>query len=122
MLTFTIQTIKILSAPRITYTSLSLHRPVALPPRLPIDFFLSPVSRPLPDDALCSELTIELWIDTFTAVIDVQALTALLTESGLMLVADPDGLSVRMIPALHHLFAPTLFFSRFETGRGWSST
>ena len=68
------------------------------------------------------ELTIELWIDAFTAVIDVQTFAALLTESGLMLVADPDGLPVWMISALHRLFAPTLFFSRFETGRGLSST
>jgi hypothetical protein len=71
---------------------------------------------------LRSELTIELWIDAFATVIDVQALATFLTESGFMFVADPDGLPVWMIFALHRFFTPTPFFSRFETGWGLSST
>jgi hypothetical protein len=125
MLPFTIETITIVSKPEL-YLSLSPRVTVSLSLRLPIPasfyLFLPPIPRPLPDHALRSELTIKLWIDAFTAVIDVQTLTALLTESGFMLVADPDGLPVWMIPALHRLFAPMLFFSRFETGRGLSST
>jgi hypothetical protein len=97
-------------------------RPIALPPRLGVDFLLSSIPRPFPDDALRSELAIELWIDAFTAVIDVQTFAALLTESRFMLVADPNGLPVWMVSALHRFFAPTLFFSPFATGRGWSST
>jgi len=96
--------------------------PVSLSPRRPIDFFLPPVPRLLPNNALRSELAIELWIDAFAAVIDVQALAALLAESDFMLLADPDGLPVWMISALHRLFTPTPFFSRFETGRGFSRT
>ena len=84
--------------------------------------FFSSVSRHLPDHALRSELTIEFWIDTFTAVIDVQTLAALLTESGFMFVADPNCLPPGMISALHRFFPPTPFFSRFDTGRGLSST
>ena len=97
-------------------------RLVSLLPCLPVDFFLPPVPRLLPNNALRSELAIELWIDAFAAVIDVQALAALLTESGLMLVTDPNGLAVWMISALHRSFTPTPFFSRFETGRGLSRT
>jgi hypothetical protein len=68
------------------------------------------------------ELTVELWIDAFTAVIDVQTLAALLTKSGFMFLADPNRFSVWVISALHRFFAPTPFLSRFETGRGLSST
>jgi hypothetical protein len=71
---------------------------------------------------LRSEFTIELWIDTFAAMIDIQALATLLTESGFMFVADPNCLPVRMNSAFHRFFAPTPFFSRFETGWGLSST
>ena len=84
--------------------------------------FLPPVPRHLPDEALCSELAIELRIDAFATMIDIQALATLLTESGFMLVTDPNGLPVRMISAHHRLFAPAPLVSRFETGRGLSST
>ncbi len=87
-----------------------------------LHLYLPSVPRHLPDNASCPELTIELWIDAFAAVIDIQALATLLTESGFMFVADPNGLPVRMISALHRLFARRPFFSRFETGRGLSST
>jgi hypothetical protein len=97
-------------------------RLVSLPARVSIDFFLPPVPRFLPYNALRSELAVELWINAFTAVIDVQTLAALLTESGFMLVADPNRLSVWVIPALHHFLTPVPFFSRFETGRGLSRT
>jgi hypothetical protein len=97
-------------------------RLVSLPPRVSIDFFLPPVLRFLPYNALRSELAVELWIDAFTAVLDVQTLAALLTESGFMLMADPDRLPVWVIPALHRFLTPMPFFSRFETGWGLSRT
>ena len=96
--------------------------PSPLSSRLRIDFSFSSVPRHLPDKALRSELAIELRIDAFTTIIDIQALATLLTESGFMLVTDPNGLPVRMISAHHRLFAPAPFVSRFETGRGLSST
>jgi len=55
-------------------------------------------------------------------VIDIQALAALLTKSSFMFLAAPNRFPVWMISALHRFFAPTPFFSRFETGRGLSST
>jgi len=64
-------------------------RPVSLSPRLLIDFLLPPVSRLLPNNTFGSEFAIELWVDAFTTMIDVQALATFLTESGFMLVADP---------------------------------
>jgi hypothetical protein len=89
---------------------------------LSIDFPFSSVPRHLPNNALSSELTIELRIDAFTAMINIQALATFLTESGFMFVADPHGPPVRMISAFHRFFCPVPFFSRFETGRGRSST
>jgi len=98
----------------------------AFSPRLRISaslyLFLPPVPRHLPNKALRSKLAIELRIDAFTAMIDIQALATLLTESGLMFVADPNGLPVRMISALHRFFVPAPVVRRFETGRGLSST
>ncbi len=128
-LTFTIQTITIRSETPITFISLtpcyrvakSLPLRVPLSPRLPIDFPLSPVPRSLPDDALGSELTIELRIDALAAVFYIQALTTLLAESGFMFVANPDGFPVRMVFAPHRFFVIP-FFIRFETGRGLSRT
>jgi hypothetical protein len=95
---------------------------IALSPRLLIDSFFSSVPRHLPDKALRSKLAIELWIDAFTAMIDAQALATLLTESGFMFVADPNGFPVRMVLALHRPLPPAPGFRRFETGRGLRST
>ena len=100
----------------------SLLLRVARSPRLPVDFSLPPVPRPLPDNALGSEFTIELRIDALAAVFYIQALTTLLTETGFMFVANPDGFPVRMILASHRFFSPVPFFIRFETGRGLSRT
>ena len=71
---------------------------------------------------MASELAVEFRVQAFTAVIDIQAFAALLTESGFMFVADPHRLPVRMMFALHCFFFPTPFFSRFVTGRGLSKT
>lgn len=87
-----------------------------------VHFPLPSVSRHLPNDALAPELAVEFRIDTFTTVIDVQALTAFLTEPGFMFVADANCLPVRVISAFHRFFSPPLFLSRLETGRGLSKT
>jgi hypothetical protein len=63
--------------------------------------FLSAVPRHLPNDALGSELAVKLWIDTLTAMIDVEAFTALLTGSGFVLLTDSNGITIFMMPALH---------------------
>ena len=91
-------------------------------PRPSIDLFLPSVSRFLPDDALGSELAVEFWIDAIAAMVNIEALAALLTESCLVFLAGPDCLSIRVISALHLFFAPSPFFNLFETGRGLSST
>lgn len=72
---------------------------------LRIDFFLPPVPRHLPDDTLGSELAVKFWINAFTAVIDIEALTTLLTEPCSMFLANRNRFSIRMISALH-LFIP----------------
>ncbi len=52
-----------------------------------------------------SEFTVELWIQTFTAVVNVETLTTLLTETCFMFLTDPDRLSVGMVSASHHFFS-----------------
>jgi hypothetical protein len=46
---------------------------------------------------LASELAVKLWVKALTAVIEVEALTALLTKRRFMLLADGDGFSVWVI-------------------------
>jgi hypothetical protein len=60
-----------------------------------------------------SEFTVELWVYTFTTMINVKALAAFLTEPCFMFLTNSDGLPVRMISAFHFiiphicsLFAP----------------
>ena len=79
--------------------------PISLSPHLPIDFFFPSVPRHLPDEALVSELAVELWIDAVTAMVNIEALTALLTESHFMFLTDPNCLPVRMISTLHLAFS-----------------
>jgi hypothetical protein len=69
-----------------------------------LDFSLPAVPRHFPDDTLGSELAVEFWIKALTAVVDVKILTALLTESCLMLLADCNCLPIRMIFTLHFPF------------------
>ena len=75
--------------------------PISLSPHLPIDFFFPSVPRHLPDEALVSELAVEFWINAFTAIINIEAPTAFLTEPGFIFLAGRNGLPVRMILALH---------------------
>jgi len=79
-------------------------------PHLPIDIFFPSVSRHFPDEALSSEFAVEFRIHTFTAIVDIQALAACLTEPCLMFLAGSNGLLVRMISTLHH-FSFLLGFS-----------
>jgi len=60
---------------------------------------------------LGSEFTVELWIQAFTAMINVEALTAFLAETHFMFLTDPDCLPVRMVSALHPIFS--IFCSQF---------
>jgi len=70
-----------------------------LRPRVP----LSAVSRHFPDHALRSEPAVDLRVNAFTAVVNVKALTALLTESLLIYLTDRDCLSVGVISTLHSI-------------------
>ena len=79
------------------YDSFLLIRPLS---RI-IHLFFSPVSRPLPDDALGSELAVELWVETVAARIDIKTLATLPAESCFVLLTNPNRLPVRMIRALH---------------------
>jgi len=61
---------------------------------LPVpDLGLAPVPGQLPDEALRSESAIDAGIDTFAAVIDIQAFTAFPAITGLMFLADGQGLT-----------------------------
>jgi hypothetical protein len=62
---------------------------------------LPPVPRQFPDEALASEFTVELGIKAVTTVIQVEALTALLTKCRFMLLTDGDGFSVWVVFTLH---------------------
>jgi hypothetical protein len=54
---------------------------------------------------LVSEFAVELWIDAVTAMVNIEALTALLAESCFMFLTNSDRLSVRMISTLHLAFS-----------------
>ncbi len=82
---------------------LSFYLPILSPPRL--DLSLPSIPRHLPDDTLSSKFAIKLRINTLAALIDVKTLTALLTESCLMLLADRNRLPIRM-NSTSHLFIP----------------
>jgi len=70
--------------------------------RLVYPFFPS-ISRPLPDDALGSELTVELRVEAVTALIDLQALAALLAKPCFVLLTDPNRFPIRVALASHLL-------------------
>jgi len=55
-------------------------------------------------------------------MINAKALTALLAESSLVFLADPNCLPVRVNSTLHLFIALNPFFNLFETGRGLSNT
>jgi len=50
---------------------------------------------------LASELAVKLWIKALTAVIEVEALTALVTKRRFMLLANGDGFPVWVVLTLH---------------------
>jgi len=56
---------------------------------------------------LGSEFTVELWIQTFTARVNVETLTTFLTETRFMFLANSNRFSVGMISASHHFFSIT---------------
>lgn len=47
------------------------------------------------------EFAVFFWIHAFTTVVDVQTLTTLLTEPGLIFLAGGDGITIRMISTVH---------------------
>jgi hypothetical protein len=51
-----------------------------------------------------SEFTVIFWIHTFTALIDVETLTALLTKAGFIFLTGGNGLTLWMISTLHFYF------------------
>ena len=81
--------------------------PISLSPFLPASpspyLFLPSVSGPLPDETLGPELTVELGIEAFTAVIDIEALAALPAKTRLVFLTDRNGLPVRMVAAFLHI-------------------
>ena len=78
-----------------------------------LDFPLPLVPRKLPDHTLSPEFAVELWIQTFTTLINVKALATVPAEARLMFLTDRDRLSIRMIPAFHGLRQPMLTSSSF---------
>jgi hypothetical protein len=48
-----------------------------------------------------SEFTVFFWIHAFTALINVETLTALLTKAGLIFLAGGNGITIRMMSTLH---------------------
>jgi hypothetical protein len=63
--------------------------------------FLSSVPRHLPYQALSSKLTVELWIEAFAAVVNVETFAAIPAVTGLMFLTDGYCFPVRMVSAFH---------------------
>ena len=80
---------------------------------LRLGFLLPPVPRKLPDHTLSPELTVELWVQTFTAPIDIETFATLPAKTSLMFLANADRLSLRMISTFHDLRQPVRTSSSF---------
>ncbi len=63
--------------------------------------FFPSFPRLLIDDTPGSEFAVEFGVEALTTLFDVKTLTALLTKACLVFLTDGNGLSVRMLSALH---------------------
>jgi hypothetical protein len=61
----------------------------------------SPVAGHFPNDASGSEFTVEPRAVAFTAVLDIQALATGPAKTGLVLLTDGKGFTIRMVSTLH---------------------
>jgi hypothetical protein len=55
----------------------------------------------LPDHALCPEFTVELWIKTLAATVEIQAFATISAVAGLVFLTDGRRFPVRMVSAFH---------------------
>ncbi len=70
-------------------------------------FRSAPLAGNLPDDALGSEFTVVLRIDTFGAMIAVRTVAALCAKPHAVLLTGRRGFTIRMVSAVH-LPAPSV--------------